>query len=628
MELSQIKLYLKQIELFADLNEIELGLLAEKFVPKELESGELVFVENAPRNHLYIIVKGKVELFKKTPFGKEKSLRIFEENDFMGEGSLMDNYPHSTSTRMLEDGVLLKLNRNDFNQLTSEKPEISSKIFAKIAQRISKRMRLTTSQVVGAAQEYISGKTRMEHDLLGDKEVPFEVYYGVQTLRALENFYISGIPISHYPLIIIGLAEVKMAAAMANHEIGILDDEVKDAIVNSCREIINGKFHGHFAVDMIQGGAGTSTNMNANEVIANRALELLGKEKGDYNYCHPNNHVNLSQSTNDAYPTALKIALIYHNDELIKGLKELVGSFRDKGLEFANVIKMGRTQLQDAVPMTLGQEFESFACTLEEEIIRLQTNSKLFYEINMGGTAIGTGINADPRYSSIVTKKLSEITGRDLKLASNLVEATQDTGSFVMYSSTIKRLAVKLSKICNDLRLLSSGPRAGLNEINLPKMQPGSSIMPGKVNPVIPEVVNQIAFKVIGNDLTVTLAAEAGQLQLNVMEPVIAQSIVESIEMLKNGMFTLKYKCIDGITANEKECREMVERSIGLVTALNPILGYEISSKLAKEALATGKKVYDLVLEQDLMSKEELDRMLAPENMLEPNNLSRAKYKI
>jgi aspartate ammonia-lyase len=368
--------------------------------------------------------------------------------------------------------------------------------------------------------------------------------------------------------------------------------------------------------------------MNANEVIANRALELLQKEKGDYKYCHPNNHVNLSQSTNDAYPTALKISLIYHNKELIKGLKELIDSFRKKGNEFSHVIKMGRTQLQDAVPMTLGQEFESFACTLDEEVTRLETNSKLFYEINMGGTAIGTGINADPRYSSIVTQKLSEITGHKLKLASNLVEATQDTGAFVMYSSTIKRLAVKLSKICNDLRLLSSGPRAGLNEINLPKMQPGSSIMPGKVNPVIPEVVNQIAFKVIGNDLTVTLAAEAGQLQLNVMEPVIAQSIVESIEMLKNGMFTLKYKCIEGITANEAECREMVERSIGLVTALNPALGYEISSKLAKEALATGKKVYDLVLEQNLMSKEELDRILAPENMLQPKNLSKAKYKI
>ena len=628
MEKDQIKNYLKEVELFLDLDNSEMDLLSEKFVYKEFKSGEPVFVENTPRNHLYVIVKGKIELYKKTPFGKIKSLRIFEEKDFMGEGSLMDDYPHSTSTRMLDDGSVIRINRDAFNSLAAEYPQISAKIFSRIAKIVSRRMRMTTSQVVGAAQQYISAKTRSEHDLLGDRDVPDEVYYGVQTLRALENFAISGIPISHYPNIIQALAEVKMGAAQANHELELMDDDVTEAIVAACREIINGKYHSHFAVDMIQGGAGTSTNMNANEVIANRALELLGKQKGEYKYCHPNNHVNLSQSTNDAYPTALKIALIYSNQELIASLNELILSFREKGKEFAHVIKMGRTQLQDAVPMTLGQEFEAYACTLEEEILRLEENVKLFYEINMGGTAIGTGINADPRYSAVVTKKLRDITGLDLKLALNLVEATQDTGAFVMFSSTVKRLAVKVSKICNDLRLLSSGPRAGFNEINLPKMQPGSSIMPGKVNPVIPEVVNQIAFKVIGNDLTVTLAAEAGQLQLNVMEPVIAQSIVESMEMLKNGMFTLKYRCIDGITANEDVCREMVERSIGLVTALNPVLGYEVCSALAKEALESGKKVYDLVIEQNLMTKEELDRVLAPENMLQPQNLSKAKYKL
>lgn len=628
MDTANIKDFLKNIELFQDLSEAEIALLAEKFQYKELKSGEPVFMENTPRNHLYIIVKGRVELFKKTPFGKEKSLRIFEENDFMGEGSLLDDYPHSTSTRMLDDGNILKIYREDFKALTDEHPEISLKVVSRIAKRISSRMRLTTSQVVGAAQQYISGETRTEHDLLGDREVPYEVYYGVQTLRALENFAISGIPISHYPVIIIALAQVKMAAALANYELGLLTEEVKDAIVGACHEIINGKYHSHFAVDMIQGGAGTSTNMNANEVIANRALELMGKMKGDYKHCHPNNHVNLSQSTNDAYPTSLMLAIVYQNHDMIEGLKELIDSFRSKGKEFAHVIKMGRTQLQDAVPMTLGQEFEAFACTLDEEVLRLTENAKLFHEINMGGTAIGTGINADPRYSAIVTEKLREITGLDLVLASNLVEATQDTGAFIMFSSAVKRLAVKLSKICNDLRLLSSGPRAGLNEINLPKMQPGSSIMPGKVNPVIPEVVNQIAFKVIGNDLTVSLAAEAGQLQLNVMEPVIAQSILESMEMLKNGMFTLKYRCVDGITANEQVCRDMVERSIGLVTALNPYIGYEASSSVAKEALETGKKVYDLVLEKNLLTKEELDRILSPENMLEPQNLSRAKYKL
>jgi aspartate ammonia-lyase len=402
---------------------------------------------------------------------------------------------------------------------------------------------------------------------------------------------------------IIALAQVKMAAAKANYDLGLLPPNIANSIIQACQEIIDGKWHTHFTVDMIQGGAGTSTNMNANEVIANRALEIMGYEKGQYEHCHPNNHVNLSQSTNDVYPSALKIAFIYKHLEIIETLKELVASFKHKGNEFAGIIKMGRTQLQDAVPMTLGQEFEAYGVTLEEEIKRLEANAKLFLELNMGGTAIGTGINADPKYKELVINYLWEITGLPVTLASNLVEETQDTGAFVMYSSAVKRLAVKLSKICNDLRLLSSGPRAGLNEINLPAMQPGSSIMPGKVNPVIPEVVNQIAYKVIGNDLTVTLAAEAGQLELNVFEPVIAQSMFESMEMLKNGMTTLKYRCIDGITANEKRCREMVENSIGIVTALNPVLGYETCTSLAKEALENNRSVYELVLEKKLLTK-------------------------
>jgi aspartate ammonia-lyase len=409
-----------------------------------------------------------------------------------------------------------------------------------------------------------------------------------------------------------------MAAAKANFDIGLLPAHIADAIVEACREIISGKYHGHFVIDMIQGGAGTSTNMNANEVIANRALEILGHEKGEYNFCHPNNHVNLSQSTNDAYPTSVKLAIIYSNRKLIEVLKGLIDSFRSKAQEFSHVIKMGRTQLQDAVPMTLGQEFEAYAVMLGEEIQRLNQNAKLFLEVNMGATAIGTGINAAPGYSGKCIEHLREITGLDIVLATNLVEATQDTGAFIMYSSAVKRLAVKLSKICNDLRLLSSGPRTGFHEINLPPMQPGSSIMPGKVNPVIPEVVNQIAFKVIGNDLTITLAAEAGQLELNVMEPVIVQSIFESIEMLKNGMNTLKYKCINGITANEKRCRDLVENSIGLVTALNPVLGYEVCTQLAKEALENNRGVYELVLEKNLLTKDELDKILAPENMIGP----------
>lgn len=467
-------------------------------------------------------------------------------------------------------------------------------------------------------------KTRTEHDLLGYKEVPSEAYYGIQTLRAVENFDICGVKLSAYPKYIKALAMVKLAASKANNELGLLNDDLNDAITKACEEIIEGKLVDQFPVDMIQGGAGTSTNMNANEVIANRALEILGFEKGDYDHCHPNNHVNLSQSTNDAYPTGIKIGLILKNEALVENLKELIKSFRAKGEEFKDVLKMGRTQLQDAVPMTLGQEFEAWAVNLEEEIERLNQNARLFLEVNMGATAIGTGINSEPDYPAKCIKHLRDITKMDIVLAGNLIEATPDTGSYVMYSSAVKRLAIKLSKICNDLRLLSSGPRCGFNEINLPKMQPGSSIMPGKVNPVIPEVVNQIAYKVIGNDLTVTFAAEAGQLQLNVMEPVIVRSIFESMEMLENGMSTLKDRCIDGVTANVEHCKEMVLNSIGIVTAVNPTLGYEASSRIAKRALSENRSVYDLILEEGLLTKEKLDEILAPERMIKPQKFIKA----
>jgi aspartate ammonia-lyase len=461
-------------------------------------------------------------------------------------------------------------------------------------------------------------KTRQEHDLLGYKEVPADAYYGIQTLRAVENFDICGVKLSFYPLFIDALAMVKMASAKANNELGLLSDDLTQVIVQAGKEVLAGEYYDQFPVDMIQGGAGTSTNMNANEVIANRALELMGLEKGDYEHCHPNNHINLSQSTNDAYPTAIKIALINHNTRLVEGLKLLIDAFRAKGKEFDHVIKMGRTQLQDAVPMTLGQEFEAYAVNLEEEIARLNQNAQLFREVNMGATAIGTGINSEPDYPEKVVKHLQQITNLDIVLAGNLIEATPDTGSYVMYSSALKRLAIKLSKICNDLRLLSSGPRCGFNEINLPQMQPGSSIMPGKVNPVIPEVVNQVAYKVIGNDLTVTFAAEAGQLQLNVMEPVLVRSILESMEMLEKAMDVLNRKCISGITANEEHCLAMVLNSIGIVTALNPTLGYEASSLLAQEALANNRSVYELVLEKKLLTKEMLDELLQPERMIKP----------
>ena len=462
---------------------------------------------------------------------------------------------------------------------------------------------------------------RIEHDLLGEREIPDNAYYGIQTLRAVENFSISGIKLSLYPQLITSFAQVKTAAARANRDLGLLPDNLYKAIEKACDEVRTGAFNGEFIIDMVQGGAGTSTNMNANEVIANRALELLGHKKGEYTHCHPNNHVNLSQSTNDAYPTAVKIALYAGNKKLTAELSTLISAMHAKAKEFANVLKMGRTQLQDAVPMTLGQTFEAYAVTLEEEIQRLNENARLFLEINMGATAIGTGINSEPGYAEKVTEHLSAITGTPLVSAPNLIEATQDTGSFVMYSSSVKRLAVKLSKICNDLRLLSSGPRCGINEINLPPMQPGSSIMPGKVSPVIPEVVNQTAFKVIGNDLTVTLASEAGQLELNVFEPIITLSLFQSQDMICNAMNTLRVRCIEGITANAEHCRSMVYGSIGLVTALNPVIGYEEASDIARTALKTGTSVYDLVLQKKLLTKAQLDDVLNPENMTHPRKI-------
>ncbi|KAB2871110.1 MAG: aspartate ammonia-lyase [Bacteroidales bacterium] len=617
MDSSRVVSFLQKIELFRGLDENELKSLSKVVNEQKFEAGDLLFRENGPREGILIIFEGEVELFKSNPYGVELKLTYFSSGDFLGEGAWASNSPHSTSARALKPTTVFKIN----NDLLSNNAQISVKVLTNITRVIQRRMRHANNRMINPASQYESGSTRLEHDLLGERDVPAEYYYGVQTLRAIENFNISGVTLNFFPAIIDALAMVKQAAAEANFELGLIDEKVKEAIVLACIEITNGKFHNHFVVDMIQGGAGTSTNMNANEVIANRALEILGYSKGEYKHCHPLNHVNLSQSTNDAYPTAVKIAIYNSNIKLIKVLESLVESFRAKAKEFSHIIKMGRTQLQDAVPMTLGQAFEAYAVTLTEEIDRLNQNAKLFLEINMGATAIGTGINSEPGYTDKVLFHLRKITGLDLVLAANLVEATQDTGAFIMYSSAVKRLAVKLSKISNDLRLLSSGPRTGINEINLPPMQPGSSIMPGKVNPVIPEVVNQIAFKVIGNDLTVTLAAEGGQLELNVFEPVIVQSIFESVEMLKNGMTTFKYRCIDGITANEERCRNMVYNSIGLVTALNPYLGYEVSTQLAKEALVSNRSVYELVLEKGLLTKDQLDMILAPENMIEPRKM-------
>ena len=467
------------------------------------------------------------------------------------------------------------------------------------------------------ANETNNKEFRIESDLLGELQVPANAYYGVQTQRAVNNYHISGKRMCDYPDYVIAMAYVKLAAVETNRELGEINDEICDAMAQACREIIDGKFHEDFVTDMVQGGAGTSVNMNANEVIANRACEILGHQKGEHKYCAPNDHANCCQSTNDAYPSAIHLALIRMNKTFVEKLAKLVASFRKKAEEFKKDIKMGRTQLQDAVPMTSGQEFNAFANLLEAEIANLNKSAEMFLEINMGGTAIGTGLNAAPGFPEICAKKLSELTGMPFKASEDLVAATPDTTDLVNYSGAMKRLAIKLSKIWNDLRLMASGPRCGLHEINLPPMAPGSSIMPGKVNPVIPEITNQTCFKVIGNDTTVTLAAEAGQLQLNVMEPIIMQCLVEDITWLGEAFDTLREKCIDGITVNREHNAATVKNSIGIVTALNPYIGYKNSTKIAKEALETGGSVYDLVLKNGVLTKEQLDKILSPEHMLD-----------
>ena len=462
--------------------------------------------------------------------------------------------------------------------------------------------------------------TRTEEDLLGAREVPLEAYWGIHTLRATENFRISGSVVGDEEAFVRGMVQVKKASALANSDLGALDPEVAGAIVWACDQVLVAeRCLDQFPVDQFQGGAGTSVNMNTNEVIANLALEFLGYAKGRYDIVNPNDHVNKSQSTNDAYPTGFRLGLFTLVGSLIEELERLIASMRAKGVELVNVLKMGRTQLQDAVPMSLGQEFEAFAVLLEEEISRLHNNAALLLEVNLGATAIGTGLNTPPDYQSTVVERLREVTGLDIRGAHDLLEATSDTGAYVSMHAAIKRLAVKLSKICNDLRLLSSGPRAGLGEIRLPERQAGSSIMPAKVNPVIPEVVNQVCFKVIGNDVALTFAAEAGQLQLNVMEPVIAQAIFESINLLTRAMSTLRELCIVGIEANEEVCRRNVLDSIGIVTYLNPVIGHHNGDLVGRECARSGRSVREVVLEMGLLEESVLDEILSPENLLRPH---------
>jgi aspartate ammonia-lyase len=462
---------------------------------------------------------------------------------------------------------------------------------------------------------------RVEHDLLGDRAVPADAYYGIHTLRALENFPITGTPISIYPDLVHALACVKQAAAIANCELDLIDDRRSVAIRLACEEIREGKLHEQFVVDVIQGGAGTSTNMNANEVICNRALEHMAFEKGRYDVLHPNDHVNASQSTNDVYPTALRVAAWSGIGQLIGAMVRLRGAFEAKAEEFESVLKIGRTQLQDAVPMTLGQEFSAFAVMIGEDEQRLAEARQLIEEINLGATAIGTGINAPAGYTELATRYLAEASGVPVKKSPNLIEATQDTGAFVQLSGVLKRVACKLSKTCNDLRLLSSGPQAGFGDIRLPARQAGSSIMPGKVNPVIPEVMNQVAYEVIGNDVTITMASEAGQLQLNAFEPIMGWSLFKSVRHLTRACETLRINCVEGIQANHELLARRVAESVTLVTALNPIIGYEKAALIAKTALATGGTIADVAQSLGIMSREEMHALLVPERLTQPVRL-------
>ena len=605
--------HLRTCPIFLDLNTEQLEFVAAITEEVLYKKGEFLFHESMPRQGIYYILSGEVDI-QKGIGDQPVQLTRLSAHSLLGERILLSReIPHMTSARVRSEANVLFISTSRIEHMQETHPEIIQQSAVAAGQLLAHR--LSTIQGLTPLQ-----RVRIEHDLLGERELPENVLYGIQTQRALENFPITGIPISNFPSLIRSLAMVKKAAALANHDLGLLDDEKSTAICRACDEIMNGEHHECFVVDVLQGGAGTSTNMNANEVIANRALALLGRQYGDYEHIHPNNHVNLSQSTNDAYPTAMRIGLIFALQLLKQSMNELRCAFDAKADEFKDVIKIGRTQLQDAVPMTLGQEFSAFATMVQEDDSRIGEAMQLLKEINLGATAIGTGLNAPEKYAETVLSHLLEITELDLTTATNLVEATQDTGAYVQLSGVLKRVAVKLSKMCNDLRLLSSGPRAGLNEINLPPMQPGSSIMPGKVNPVIPEVVNQVAFQVVGYDMSVTMAAEAGQLQLNVMEPLISFSLFSSINHLRQACIVLTERCVKGITANREKAREHLESSIGLVTALNPHLGYEKSTEIAKEALRSGKKVYDIVLEKGYLTREALDDILKPENMLKPGN--------
>jgi aspartate ammonia-lyase len=594
----------------------ELSALIQQGTAHFYQAGEYLFHESAPRLWMGIVEKGEIEIIRGN-HGRTRRLATLTPGAAFSEGVLLDDLPHSASAVALTDAKVLLIPKSAFDDVRAVRPEVFYRMVGHIARRLSSRLRAANERTL-AGEAPVVATWRKEHDSLGERELPDTAYYGVQTLRGMENFPISGIPLNHFSHFVRSLAYVKKAAACANKELGVIKTDRADAILAACDEIIAGHCHEHFTIDMIQGGAGTSTNMNANEVIANRAFELMGHRKGQYEFLHPNDDVNRSQSTNDAYPTAIKLGVILTLRDATSALRELKESLEQKATEFSQVLKMGRTENQDAVPMTLGQEFSAYAYMIGDGIRYLERASQELLAVNMGATAIGTGINSPSGYAELCTRRLAEISGLPVTLAPNLVQSTQDSGGFALMSGAMKTAAVQLSKICNDLRWLSSGPRCGLYEIRLPAMQPGSSIMPGKVNPVIPEVVSQVCYQIIGADVTIAMASEASELELNMAEPIIAFNLMFGLTLLRNAAITLHTRCISGIQANVERCLAYVQNSIGLVTALTPFIGYDKSSAIAKEALATGRSVYDLVLVQGLMSKEQLDDLLTPANMTRP----------
>ena len=621
--MSVLEKMITQAAIASEISPADLHLIASRGVRKTYAPGEYLFHESTPRLWAGIIEEGEVQIVRGL-HGATTHISTLSQGAIIAEGALMDDLPHAASAFTRTGANVWQIDREVLQEVRRTQPEVFYRIVARVAQRQGERLRYAAEQLAGkATPETLTTAVRREHDLLGDREVPLSAYYGVQTLRALENFPISGLPLRNFGHFVDALAYVKKAAAQANCELGVLAKDKMEAICTACEEILAGKLHDQFVVDMIQGGAGTSTNMNANEVIANRALELLGHSKGEYKFLHPNDDVNCSQSTNDAYPTAIKLAVYFSLQDTLGALGELETALKAKEFEFAQVLKMGRTENQDAVPMTLGQEFGAYAAMIGSAMKSMRIAADELLEINMGATAIGTGINSPPGYAELVTEKLAAACGLKVRKAENLVESTQDSGVFAQMSGNMKRSAVQLSKICNDLRWLSSGPRCGLYEIRLPAMQPGSSIMPGKVNPVIPEMVNQVCFTIIGYDVTVSMASEASELELNMAEPIIAYCLLHGLMILKNAAIVLTSRCISGIQANVERCRGYVQNSIGLVTALNPVLGYEKSVAIAREALETGASVYDLVLQRGWLRKEALDDILKPENMTRPRSITK-----